>query len=57
MAKGFFNFVFLELRDRFRVLLCMVDGNINRGIRIVTRTASNFSFEVFFFFVFIFHAM
>lgn len=42
--------MFLELRDRFRVLLCMVDGNTKREMRTVTRTASNFLFDVFFFF-------
>lgn len=44
--------MFLELRDRFRVLLCMVDGNTKREMRTVTRTASNFLFDVFFFFSF-----
>lgn len=43
--------MFLELRDRFRVLLCMVDGNMKRGMRTVTRTASNFLFDVLFFFL------
>lgn len=45
--------MFLELRDRFRVLLCMVDENMKRGMRTVTRTASNFLFDVFFLFFYL----